>query len=174
MAMAAVLFWAGMEKARSLASLVSTLRQLGFPDEGARVAAPILVAAELGVALGLVFQPDSVATLYAVLGLAGTFALSGVIALRLNQEIRCGCFGPLGHGNLGKDQVAALPFWLGTVSLLWLAPPAHASGFQRAASFAALGLTLASVRGVGALRAAREARGDRRSAQEMLVWLPRR
>jgi hypothetical protein len=170
--MAFVLLWAGLEKAARLSSLAGTLHQLGMPESGARVVAPLVVVVELSVALGLIFRPLSIATLTGVLALAAAFAISGLIALRRKEKIRCGCFGP--HGaHLGKNQLAALPVWFGAVTLVWLNGPTHSSDWQSASGLALVALMMAALRGVSSLRAAHEARGDRRSAQEMFVWLNR-
>src|SRR5688572_4288388 len=95
--MASALLWAGLEKVGHLSSVAAMLHQLGMPEIGARVVAPLVVAAELSVALGLFFRPSSVVTLTGVLALAAAFAISGLIALVRKQRIRCGCFGP--HGG---------------------------------------------------------------------------
>jgi len=171
--LAVVLFWAGLEKVRHLTPFVSTLRQMGIPAGGAQPAALVLLGAELGVAVGLVLRPASAMTLTAVLSLAGAFAVSGLIALRRKQTVRCGCFGPYGNGYLGMNQIAAFPLWVGAVALLWVQGTPPPSGLRAASALAAVGLTLAALRAVHAVRAAHEARGDRRSADEMLVWLPR-
>ncbi len=173
LAMACVLLWAGLEKARNLSSAASAMAQLGVPATGARAAAALLAAVEVAVALGLVFRPGSVATLAGVLGLAGAFAVAGLIALRRNAQIRCGCFGPYGDASLGMNQVAALPFWLGGVALLWLEGPGESPQAESASLLAMAGLAMAAVRAANALKVARHARDDRRSAEEMFLWLPR-
>ncbi len=171
--MASALLWAGLEKAGRLSSVAGTLHQLGMPESGARVVAPLVVAVELSVALGLIFRPRSIATLTGVLALAAAFAISGLIALRRKEKIRCGCFGPHGSAHLGKNQLAALPVWFGAVTLVWLNGPTHSSDWQSASRLAVVALMMATLRGVSSLRAAHEARGDRRSAREMFVWLNR-
>ena len=171
-AMASALLWAGLEKARSLGSFTSLLLRLGIPQ---RIAPPIaiaVVALELGAALGLMFHP-SAATLIATGGLAAAFACTGWIALRRRRQIRCGCFGPYGGRQLGKDQLAALPLWLGGVALLWFEGARVAPGTRATWLPAAVALSIAAIRVTRGLRAASAARGDRRSAQEMLVWLSR-
>lgn len=169
--MASALLWAGLEKVGHLSSVAAMLHQLGMPEIGARVVAPLVVAAELSVALGLFFRPSSVVTLTGVLALAAAFAISGLIALVRKQRIRCGCFGPHGGAHLGKNQLAAFPLWFGAVMLVWSYGPTHSSDWQGASGLAVVALMMAALRGVNSLRAAHEARGDRRSAQEMLVWL---
>lgn len=173
LAMASVLLWAGLEKARTLSSVASAIAQLGMPAGSARAAAALLAAAEAAVGLGLIFRPGSVATLAGVLGLAGAFAIAGLIAFRRNERIRCGCFGPYGGGSLGMSQVAAFPLWLGGAALLWLAGPGQSSDLRSASLLAVVGLAMAGLRAVTALKLAHDARADRRSAQEMLLWLPR-
>jgi hypothetical protein len=173
LAMACVLLWAGLEKARNLSSAASALAQLGVPATSVRAAAALLAALEAAVALGLIFRPGAVATLAGVLGLAGAFAIAGVIALRRNALIRCGCFGPYGDASLGMNQVAALPLWLGGVALLWLQPPGESPEAGSASLLAVAGLAMAALRAANALKAARHARDDRRSAEEMFLWLPR-
>lgn len=173
LSMASVLLWAGLEKARSLASVVSILRQLGVSGSVARTGGPLLVAAEVGVALGLIFRPGSAGTLGGVLALSGAFAVSGLVALRQNKVIRCGCFGPGGDSYLGKRQMAVFPLWCGGVAFLWIEGAPHPSVSGGFSLLAMVGLALASMRAVAALRASKVAQGDRRSAEEMLLWLRR-
>jgi uncharacterized membrane protein YphA (DoxX/SURF4 family) len=172
--MASTLLWAGLEKARSLRSVARTLHRLGMPESGSRLVAPLVVAVELGVALGLIYRPRSIVTLTGVLALATAFAISGFMALRRKEKIRCGCFGPHGGAHLGWNQLASLPVWFSAVALVWLNGPTHSSDDgQGASGLAVVALLMAVLRGVSSLRAAHEARGDRRSAQEMFVWLNR-
>jgi hypothetical protein len=171
-AMASALLWAGLEKARSLGSFASLLTQLGIPERGAPPIAVSVVALELGVALGLIFHP-SATTLVVAAGLAAAFACSGWIALRRHKQIRCGCFGPYGGRQLGKDQLAAFPLWLGGVALLWFEGATLSAGARATWLPAAVALSIAAIRVAGGVRAAYAARGDRRSAREMLVWLNR-
>lgn len=171
-AMAAALLWAALEKARSLTSFASVLRELGVSKIRARTVAVLVIALELSVALGLIYGP-SATTLAAVIGLAAAFAVSGVIALRQNKQIRCGCFGPYGGRQLGKDQLIAFPLWLGGVALLWFNSSTPAAGSRATWLPAVVALTIATIRAVSAVRAAYAARGDRRSAREMYVWLNR-
>lgn len=173
LAMATVLLWAGLEKARDLASVASAIAQLGMRASRAGPVAAFLAAGEIGLALGLIFGPGSAVTLAGVLGLASVFAIAGATALLRGRRIRCSCFGPYGTGTLGMSQVAAFPLWLGGVALLWLEARGESPDAMWAASLlAAVALTMAALRAVSALKAARRARGDRRSAQEMLLWLP--
>jgi hypothetical protein len=169
--MAAVLLWAGLEKARNASAFAGVLRELGLSERTAYVVAPAFSALEVGVAFGLIFRPHSVPVLAALVGLAAAFALAGLLALRQRRSIHCGCFGPHG-GLLGWRQVLALPLWLGGAVLLWVSPatPVGATGPAR---FAFVALTIALVRAVSTLRAAIEARADRRSTLETFVWLPR-
>ena len=169
-AMASVLLWAGVEKARRPGSIAATLQQLGLAERGARVVALCLAAAEIGVALGLIFQPASPTTLAGVLALATAFAVAGLFALRRHETIGCACFGLSGNGRLGKTQILALPVWGIGVAVLWLSRPAP---FPDPALAALVPLTIATLRGVDAVREAHAARGDRRSAREMLLWLSR-
>jgi DoxX len=171
LAMAAVLLWAGLEKARRPSSLASTLRELGLPRP--QTVAALVIAAELLVALGLIVWSDSLVTVAGVVALATVFALAGLVAVLQDRTVRCGCFGPFDGGSLGRSQVAALPLWLAGASILWLYPPPPSSSVPPAVSFAVVGLMLAAARSVDVLRAWHEARGDRRSAQEMFVWLRR-
>lgn len=171
-AMAAALLWAGLEKARSLTSFASLLGRLGVPRGAAPAIAVVVVALELSAALGLIFGP-SLATLVAVVGLAAGFAFSGLIALRQHRQIRCGCFGPYGGGQLGKAQLLALPLWLGGAALLWLDGATLSAAGRGPWLAAAVALTMAGLRAVSGVRAAHAARGDRRSAREMFLWLNR-
>src|SRR5215218_1786267 len=117
--MAALLLWAGLEKARAVTSFASVLRQLGVPAATAPVLAPIVIALALSVGLGLIYYV-SLPILAAVAGLATAFAGAGLIALRRPERIACSCFGPYGTRALGRVQLIALPLWLGGVAILWL------------------------------------------------------
>lgn len=171
LAMAAVLLWAGLEKARSPKFVISALRQLGVPKHRLRAAFRLLVGLELAVGLGLIFGPRSAATIGGLVVLATAFAGAGLIALIGDEAIHCGCFGPGSDGYLGTPQLAAFPFWLGAVVLLALEAPAHVSFGNGASAFAMVALTVAAVRSVAALKASNIGRGDRRSASEMYAWL---
>jgi hypothetical protein len=172
-AMAGLLLLAGLEKAASLPAVTTTLRQLGISHRAAPAAGPVLVAVELTAALGLIFRPGSAFTLGGVLLLSVAFAAAGLIALRRDVQIRCACFGVGRDTMLGTRQLVALPFWLAAVALIRAGSDAGLSAVPAAPAFAALALTLALARGITALAAARTARGDRRSAEEMYVWLRR-
>lgn len=170
--MAAVLLWAGLAKARNASAFADVLRELGMPRRGAPILASSVIVIELGVALDLIFRPRSTATLAALVGLAAAFALAGLLALRRQGEIHCGCFGPYGSGHLGRRQILAFPLWLAGAGLLWqnAAAPIDLAG---APSFALVTLSMATLRGASTVRAAYAARADRRSAREMFVWLSR-
>jgi len=171
MAMSATLLWAGLEKVRSPGSFASVLRQLHVPERAVPVLATLVIAAELGGAAGLVLYPSPV-VLVAVGCLAAAFACAGWIALRLDEPIRCGCFGPDSSRPLGRDQLYAFPLWLAGVALLWPGGgnPSVARGEWLASAVA---LTIAAIRVAAGVRAAGAASGDRRSAREMLLWLSR-
>jgi methylamine utilization protein MauE len=169
--MAGVLLWAGLEKARAVTSLSSGLQQLGIPVRITPLLARIVIAVELVTGVGLIYRP-SVAVLATVAILAVIFAGAGLIALVRGQRIACGCFGPLGSRVLGRDQLVALPLWLGgTAFLAWQdATPAVLSGPQL---LVAVALAMMTLRAAGALRSAISASGDRRSARDMYIWLHR-
>lgn len=170
-AMTGVLLWAAMEKARALTPFASALHQLGLPAPSAPVFAIVVIAIEMGVALGLVYD-RSPPVLAATIGLALAFAGAGLIALRGGKRIACRCFGAVGTRVLGRDQLAALPLWLGGVAILWWGRDALpiVSGTTL---LAVVALAIASVRTSMVVRAAVGARGDRRSAREMYRWLNR-
>jgi hypothetical protein len=174
LAMAAVLLWAGLEKARNPNPTAATLRVLGFPRRLARPAAMVLTAAELTVAIAVLFRPDSALTHISIVLLAGLFALAGLIAMGLNERVHCSCFGPGGKGYLGAAQLIALIPWVAGAGLLQLgtreSPPLPVS----AAYFAATSLAIAAARGISVWKARLAARGDRLSALEMYVWLQSR
>jgi hypothetical protein len=168
----AILLWAGLEKARDLGSTAAMLRQLGVPTRLAR-AAGLLVLAELAVALGLVFRPDSRWVVLGVVVLAVAFAWAGLVALRRGELIRCSCFGSARRAYLGTTQIKALGPWLGGAAFLAVAGVERPSPSEGATRLAVIALAMASLRMVPLLRGWREARGDRRSAREMYVWLHR-
>jgi hypothetical protein len=168
LAMASVLLGAALEKARHLSSFASSLRELGL-NRAVTAAAAGAIALELIVSLAIVFRPHSSIAAGGVAVLAIAFAAAGIVAMRQPGSIRCHCFGAHGSGTLGKNQLYAFPFWLAGAALLWSQPPVPAG--WRPAMFAAVGLTLAAVRGWSAVSEALRARGDRRSAKEMYAWL---
>jgi hypothetical protein len=169
-AMSAVLLWAGLDKARSITAFASVLRQLGVAEAAARSIAFIIIALEISIAIGLIYYP-SLLTLASLVILAATFAFAGLSALWQNKRIICGCFGASTSRPLGQDQLVAFPLWLGGAAVLWFygsAPPGSPSSL-----LVVVALMIATVRAVAAVRSAHGARGDRRSAQEMYVWLNR-
>jgi methylamine utilization protein MauE len=169
---AAILLWAGLEKARDPGSTVSTLLQLGVPARLAR-AAGLLIVAELAVGLGLVFRPDSAWTQVGVVVLAGAFAGAGLLALRRGERIRCACFGSGRRGYLGANQIKALVPWVGGAAILRVGDVERPSPSRGAELLAGIALTMAGLRLVPLVGAWREARGDRRSAIETYVWARR-
>lgn len=168
---ASVLLWAGIEKARAPGSTRLALVRLGLPESASGSATGLLAAVELALALGLVFAPGSAWTIGGVALLSGAFAVAGLIALSHDEPIRCGCFGPAGTRRLGRDQLLALPIGLGVAALLALEDPAPLSLPDGVARLTLIALGLATARGLAVARAWSQARGDRRSAQEMYVWL---
>jgi hypothetical protein len=169
---ASVLLWAGLEKAREPGSAASMLRALGVPARLA-TAGVLVIPAELAVAVGLVFRPDSIWTQGGVVVLAGAFAVAGLLALRRDESIRCACFGSARGGYLGAKQVVALAPWLVGIGILNVADVPPPSATRAAALLAGVALIMAGVRLISVLGASHEARGDRRSAQETYVWLQR-
>ena len=173
LSMAGVLLWAGLEKARSPAAAVSTLQSLGVAERSARPWVRLLAAVEVALALGLVFRPHAPWTTSGVAVLAALFAAAGVAALRRDGPIPCNCFGPLGRGRLGWDQVLALPCWLAGCAVVALGVDGAPAVHEATRALAAVALVLAGLRTIALARSWREARADRRSAEEMLTWLPR-
>lgn len=170
-AMAAVLLWAGLEKVRAVTSFASVLRQLGVRAAAAPALAASVSVVELSAGLALIYSPSRPA-LVVVAGLATAFACAGLIALHRKQRIACPCFGPYGTRALGRDQLTAFALWIGGVAILWSHPRTMPT-VSPAALLAVVALSLASIRTATALRAAAAARGDRRSAREMHLWLSR-
>lgn len=170
---AALLLWAGLEKARDPGATASTLEQLGVPAAVAAGAAGLVVAAELAVGIALVFRPDALPTQGGVIALAAAFGLAGLLALHRGEQIRCTCFGPGRRGYLGRNQLAALVPWVGMAAFLHVADVAPPSPSEGASILAAVALAMTVLRLVPMFGAWREARGDRRSARETYVWLHR-
>ena len=169
---AAILLWAGLDKSRDPRSTVATVEQLGVPGDVARFAS-LVIPAELAVACALVFRPDSLVTQAGVVSLAGAFAFAGLLARRLDEPIRCTCFGPGGHGYLGATQIVAFVPWAAAAAFLHVADVAAPSPSTGAVMFAGVALAIAGVRMISILGLWREARGDRRMAQETYSWLHR-
>lgn len=92
---AGLLAYAAASKAADLAAFRRSLE--GFAGVGAtqaNVLAPTLVGAEVGLALALVFAPESrVEALVAALLAFAAFTLSLVRAFAGDDAVRCGCFG---------------------------------------------------------------------------------
>jgi hypothetical protein len=105
--------------------------------------------------------------------LAGAFALAGLLALRRDEPVRCTCFGSGRNGYLGANQVLAFVPWVGGAMFLYVTDVTPPSPPHGAAMLAGVGLAMAGVRLIPVLGAWREARGDRRSAREMYLWLHR-
>lgn len=167
LAISAVLLVAALEKARTPALTAATLRGLGVRHALALPATRLLTLAELGAAIAVLFAPASTLTHAAIGALAVVFAVAGVLALRSDEPLRCSCFGAAG-GYLGWKQIVALVPWLAGVAVLRFATPS-ADG---ALLFALTALLILVARSVSLAKAFVEAGGDRKSAQEMLLWLP--
>ncbi len=171
-AMASILLWAGVEKARAPSTVVSVARRVGVPGGLARVGVAIVTVLELATGMALLLAPHAPATIAGVTVLALLFAAAGLAALRRGERIRCGCFGPQSDASLGAAQVAMLPLWIIGAAIVGMSEPS-ANDPQPSFLFAVVALTMAALRGGSALRSARLARADRRSAREMLIWLSR-
>jgi hypothetical protein len=169
-AMATVLFRAALGKARNLGELAATIRSLGAPGPIGLPAALLVNVAEIIVAVALLFRPENSLTQFGVVGLAAVFAFAGVLALRRDEPIACNCFGTEG-GYLGVRQLLLFVPWAGAAMVLHYGAP-EVSPVRAAAFLAAIAGGLAAIRAVDILKALSEARGDRRSAEEMYEWLP--
>lgn len=167
LAISAVLLIAALEKARDPAPAVATLRRLGVPETLALPATRLLMLVELSTAIAVLFAPASTLTHAAIVVLAVAFAVAGVMALRSDEPLRCSCFGA-GDGYLGWRQIAALVPWLAGIVILRFATPSTAGALL----FAITALLILAARSVSLAKVFVEARGDRKSAQEMLLWLP--
>lgn len=167
-AVSVVLSWAATEKLRDTAPLAETIRLLGF-----RFGRPVAMAvtlAELLCGVALLFRPDHAATQLALVALGGAFAFAALVAMRRHEAIPCSCFG--GSAALGARQIVIFVLFAAVALLLRLGIDAPPSLSTASGLFAAVALALAAR---GAFYARREqiaARGDRRSAEEMYVWLP--
>lgn len=169
--MAGVLLRAAVEKVRDLRPTAATIRALGVPDSLASVVAASVTVAELAVAAAVLFRPDATPTHLGIVALAVAFALAGLLALRRGEPIRCNCFGA-GSADLGKTQLLALAPWVTGAAVLRLGFAEAPDLTRSAVCFAATSLTLAALPLLAVRKAWLEARGDRRSAQEMYAWLP--
>lgn len=170
-AIATVLLVAALEKARTPELTAAMLRGLGVRRSSAMAMTRLLTLAELGTALAVLFAPGSTFTLAAIVILAVAFAVAGGLALRSDEPIRCTCFGAGaggGGGYLGRRQIIALVPWFAGVAVLGVATP----NTDGAALFALTALLILAARSMRLATAFLEARGDRKSAQEMLLWLP--
>lgn len=172
--MAAILLWAGLEKFNNLPATASTLAALGIPARWADRASGLVPLSEVATALGVLFAPGSRCTLAGVLALGGAFALAGLVAVLRNERIRCNCFGSGAAGAyLGPAQILALPAWAGAALILHYGVPERPPLATGALLFAAVALAITTLKAAALRQAVRDARGDRVSAQEMYLWLPR-
>lgn len=169
---ASVLLWAALEKARDPKLITSALRQLGFGALAAP-AAVLVIVVELAVGAALVLRPDLRATQVGVLVLAGAFALAGLVALRRELPIPCGCFGSAGSGDLGVNQLLAFVAWAGAVALISRSETRALSQSERIDMLAVVVVGIAALRVVTIFGGWRQARGDRVSARETYTWLHR-
>jgi hypothetical protein len=167
---AAVLLRAAVGKARRPGDLVATITRLGAPRVAAVSAAALLISAELATAAALLFRPDAGLTQLSVVTLAVVFAAAGLRAMRIGEPVACNCFGA-GGGALGLRQVLLLIPWTAAAAILRLGARAP-SAQTGAIFFAAIAVAIAELEGMALLRSMREARDDRRSAEEMYEWLP--
>jgi hypothetical protein len=173
MVMAAVLLCAGLAKFTNLGGIASTLQALGAPATWSHRVSGLVPFSEVLTALGVLFAPHSGWTLVAVVGLGGTFALAGLVAVLRKERIRCNCFGPSAAGAyLGLTQILALPAWVCGALTLHYGIPSPLPLATGASLFAAAGLAIATLQAVLLRKVVREARGDRLSAEEMYIWLP--
>jgi hypothetical protein len=163
----AVLFAAALEKARAPAFTAATFRGLGVADALAWPATRVLTLTECGTAIAVLFAPASTLTHAAIVVLAVAFAVVGVLALWSGEPLRCSCFGA-GGGYLGWRQIVALVPWLVGVVVLRSATPSAEGPLL----FALVALFILAARSVRLVKEVVGARGDRKSAQEMLLWLP--
>jgi hypothetical protein len=174
MVMASVLLWGGLAKFTNLGGFASTLQALGVPASWSHLFSGLVPLSEVLIALSVLFAPHWRWTLVAVVALSGAFALAGLVAVLRKQRIRCNCFGSGSAGGyLGLTQSLALPVWIGGVSILYYGIPTPLPLAAGACLFAASGLAIGTLKAVALRRAVGEARGDRLSAEEMYVWLPR-
>ena len=108
-ALAVVFTTAAFFKVRSLPRTVDEFAALGL---GRSKAAPVAVAAaEIGVAITLLFQPPLGALAAGLL--LGAFTGFVTWALAADKQVSCGCFGPL-----NKEPVSAATVWRNLVLLV--------------------------------------------------------
>jgi hypothetical protein len=168
---AAVLMWSGLEKARDLAPLASTILDLGASGWQANVAARIMAFTEIAVAVTLVLRPDSTWTQLGLVTLVGTFALAGIRAMWLGKPIRCSCFSSRKHSYLGWRQVLALVPWLGAAALIRAGLRERSPALAGVDRLALVTLVITASRAAAVWIARSHAYDDRRSTQEMFSWL---
>jgi hypothetical protein len=163
----AVLLIAALEKTRAPALTAATLRDLGIPHALTLPATRLLTLTEFSIAIAVLFTPMSILVRAAIVALAVAFAVAGIIAMRADEPLRCSCFGPR-SSYLGWRQIVALIPWFAGVAVLSFETPS----LEGALLFALTAFLIGAIRLVRLARAFVQARGDRRSGQEMLLWLP--
>jgi len=167
-AASAILLAAAAEKIRAPRALAETLRLLDVQERIVPAGVACVIAAEVAVAIAILFRPDSTVTQGALVALAAAFAAAGLRALRRGEQIPCSCFGTSRIAYLGRPQLWFFAFFAGVAVLLRFGVPP----VRGAVLFAAVSLIVAVVAAWRVWSARAEARGDRRSAEEMYVWLP--
>jgi peroxiredoxin/uncharacterized membrane protein YphA (DoxX/SURF4 family) len=108
MLLAAVFFAAALGKLGDLAGSRRTLTDFGVPPGAARVAGPVLPAAELAVAVGLVVPGAARWAALAATALLVLFCAGIARVLARGEQPDCHCFGrarsrPVGMGTLARD-----------------------------------------------------------------------
>lgn len=163
-----VLLWAALEKLRAQPELRETLAALGSGGWPKRLLAPVVPAAEIVTAVGLLLVPAAQWPRLGVACLGVTFAVAGVLGLRAGQRVTCSCLGTTSGGLLGWTQIILLPGWLAAgYALAWLDPGWSAGeGVQY---LAGLMVFLGALRAVSVVRELRAAGGNRRAIHEAVV-----
>ena len=144
LALAAVLAWAAVAKAREREATVRSFRGLGLPAPGAL--AVLVPSAEVAVAAGLVVAP-SVAS-WPALALVAGFSIVIARAVAARSTVPCACFGggsdrPVSVvelvRNAGLGGLAVIASGAGSGPALWPRPSAAvAVALAVAAAWAAL------------------------------------
>ena len=172
---AVLLLRAGIQKLTDPTAAASTVAALGIPGKWSDHTARLVALSEAIVAFGVLFAPGSHWTLIGVAALGAAFAFAGLVAMLRRARIRCHCLGSGAAGPyLGVVQLLALPLWVGAALLLRCGLPEIPHLATGALLLAAAGLAMAASKAPALLQAVRDARGDRATAQEMYLWLPRR
>jgi len=121
---------AALGKARNLHGFTNTLLNLGLPASVARLAAPVVIGYEAGLAVMFATGVYSVVATMLALCLLLAFLIVSLVAHVSHRTVACNCFGA-GDSTLGLSTIARSGLlMIPAVGYMWL-PPFNQAGLAR-------------------------------------------